>query len=126
MTRRGAIYCLQRDRAIKRGKASVITYGQSQEVDIRYFLVPADHRPSEERFVSKGDRVRPEMMMRCSREIAEAFRYFRRRCCNCGVSGVAEDANASVDGDGTRRPSTFFVQSKPPVGVFVIDVTGIE
>ena len=85
-----------------------------------------DHGPAEERLVGESIGIGPEMMMRGGAEFAKALSHFSRRSSDGGVDGVAENPDASVNGDRTRRPSVLFVQSEPAVSSVVMNVHRIE
>ena len=45
---------------------------------------------------------------------------------DCGIGGVAEHTNATVDRDRRGRPSISLMAAKPLVGIVVIRMRGIE
>jgi len=85
-----------------------------------------DHLAPEQRFVGERNGVRPEVVMWRRAQVAKALGYFCGRCGHAGVSGIAEYADTSVEGDGTSGPTACFIQSEPAMGVFMIHMHGIE
>ena len=99
-------------------------HGQPEKINVAKLSVPLRH--VEQSLVAQRNRVVPELVMPARTQLPQTFDQLGCRRELRTVRGVRHDADESVFGDGTRRPSQGSVIGKPVVGDFVMDVLGIK
>src|ERR1039458_5282514 len=66
------------------------------------------------------------MMVRVGAQTAQAAGHFGGSCFHGGIGRVTQNADASIDGDGTCSPSVLSIPAEPAVRIVVMEVGGVE
>ena len=123
---RDALYCLHGNGSVERGKSAVISNGQTKQVRIRDFLVPADHQWPKQRLIDERHRVLPEVMVRRGAKTSQAAGHFCGSRLHGGICRITQDADKAIYRYRACRPSVLSIPAEPTVRVFVIVVRRIE
>jgi len=117
--------CLSGDSPIKSDEGSLMMDGEGQKVNVRELVRTQDVICSNIFCIGDGHITRPELMVPMTAGTAEKLEGLIRGY-SMGITGLGQDSDETVLGDGTCRPSRCGIVPEPLGDMIALGMVTIE